>query len=156
MAENQEQSEKEEVLQQRVVPLLDLPDEPVQYKLSRFDQQQNPFEGRTEPSVRSQKAEYGAIKLTNRKLREQALLDLVRKFRPLQTKAIRVAVKILDDEQASDSTRLKAASLVLTMYKDLVLQLYDRHYDSESNEEIQPQNGAILSLKVIDPEVGDA
>lgn len=76
---------------------------------------------------------------TNRKLREAALMELVRKFRPLQTKAIQAAVKILDDERGTEASKLKAAALIIGTYKDLIKEVYDYRYDLEDAEEINKE-----------------
>lgn len=39
---------------------------------------------------------------SNRVLRQEELLSLVRKFKPLQTKAIQAASKILDNKESND------------------------------------------------------
>lgn len=116
------------------------------------DIEPNPFEKAFLPARKSQKdlPDLHKVKLTNRKLREQALLDLVRKTRPLVAKSIRAAVKILDNEESSDQNKLKAAALILNMHRSLILDLYDRHYDDEENQEIQPNEPkTVFSLKVI-------
>jgi len=88
-------------------------------------------------------------KLTNRKLREKAFLELVRKFRPLQAKAIQAAVKILDDEKAADQNKLKASALIIATYKDLLSQVYDYRYDEEEAVPMQEESAPILSLTVV-------
>ena len=86
---------------------------------------------------------------TNRSLREKHLLELVRKFRPLQTKAVQAAVKILDNAEAADANKIKASALVLTMYRDLIKEVYSKDYDEEENEDTQQDNGPIFSLRVL-------
>lgn len=86
---------------------------------------------------------------TNRERREDTLLELVRKFRPLQTKAIQSVVSILDNKEASDMNKIKAASLVIMTYKDLVKDLYNKDYDSEEAEAIQENNAPIFSLRMV-------
>lgn len=87
---------------------------------------------------------------TNRERREDTLLELVRKFRPLQTKAIQAVVGILDNKEASDQNKIKAASIVIMTYKDLVKDLYNKDYDSEEAEAIQENNTPAYSLHVLD------
>jgi len=89
---------------------------------------------------------------TNRELREQAFLELVRKFRPLQTKAIQAAVSILDNAQSADQNKLKASALIISTYKSLLAEVYDYRYDEEEAEEMQKDNGtqSVFSLKVIE------
>lgn len=88
-------------------------------------------------------------KRTNRALRSEEFLNLVRKFRPHLTKAIQAAVKILDNEKANDQNKLRASALIISTYKDLVKELYDFKYDNEEAEEIQEKNAPVFSLKII-------
>lgn len=80
-------------------------------------------------------------------------MDLVRKFKPLQTKAIQAAVKIIDNNEAIDANKLKASALIISTYKSLLTEVYDLRYDEEEGEEIQKQNPApVFSLKMINSE----
>lgn len=88
-------------------------------------------------------------KKTNREIRSDTLLHLVRKFRPHLTKAINAAVNILDDKEASESGKLRASALIITTYRELVKDVYDLKYDDEEGEEIQQNNAAVLSLTVV-------
>lgn len=88
-------------------------------------------------------------KPTNRELRERALMDLVRKFKPLQTKAIQAAVKIIDNQEANDANKLKASALIISTYKSLLTEVYDLRYDEEVGEEIQQVSAPVFSLKMI-------
>ncbi len=90
-----------------------------------------------------------ADKRTNKEIRQDLLMQLVRKLRPHQTKAVQTAVNILDNEQASENGKLKAAAMILTLYKDLVKDIYDRNYDTDTNEELQENNAPVFSLRVI-------
>lgn len=87
---------------------------------------------------------------TNRERREDTLLALVRKFSPHVSKAVLTASRMLDNENASDMNKLKASSLILVTYKDLVKDLYNKDYDSEEGEAIQESSGPTFSLKMID------
>lgn len=89
-------------------------------------------------------------KPTNRQLREKTLIELVRKLRPYQSKAIQAVIKILDNDEASDQNKLKAAALIVSTYKDLVKDVYDYRYDeSEAAEEINKTVTPVFSLKMI-------
>lgn len=88
-------------------------------------------------------------KRTNKEIRQDLLMQLVRKLKPYQTKAVQTAVNILNSEDASESGKLRASAMILTLYKDLVKDIYDRNYDTEENEEIQENNAPVFSLKVI-------
>lgn len=93
-----------------------------------------------------------AEKPTNRSLREKSFLQLVRKFYPLQSQAIQVAAKIMNDEKASENGRLKGAALIITTYKDLLKDVYDYRYDEESAEPMQEDNKPVFSLRMINSE----
>lgn len=91
-------------------------------------------------------------KKTNRSLRQEEFLSLVRKFKPHLSKAIRAATNILDDDSASEAGKLRASALILQTYKDLVKDLYDFRYDEEEAEEIQQNNSPVFSLTVLENE----
>jgi len=91
-------------------------------------------------------------KMSNRELRSKELMNLCRKLRPYQTKAVQAIVHILDDPAASDQNKLKAAVFISEFYKGLVKDLYDYRYDEEQGKEIQEDNAPVFSLKMIDPE----
>lgn len=89
-------------------------------------------------------------KLTNRQLREKAFLELVRKFRPLQAKAILEVVRILEKDTAAEASKLKAAALIISTYKDLIAETYDYKYDDEAGEAMQKDSEPVFSLKVVE------
>jgi hypothetical protein len=94
-----------------------------------------------------------AEKPTNRSVRQKELLYLVRKFKPLQTKAIKAAVDILDNDKASEMGKLKSAALIIQTYKDLIKETFDYRYDLEDTEEIQiTDNKPVFSLRMINTE----
>ena len=75
-------------------------------------------------------------KKSNRVLRQEELLSLVRKFKPIQTKAIQAAVKILDNNESNDASKLRAAALLIETHRALLKDLYDYRYDEEPAEAI--------------------
>lgn len=85
---------------------------------------------------RPKKSEEDKERKTNRELRQEELLSLVRKFKPLQTKAIQAAVKVIDNSQSNDSSKLRAAALIIETHRALLKDLYDYRYDEESAEEV--------------------
>ena len=90
-----------------------------------------------------------AEKPTNRSVRQKELLSLVRKFKPLQSKAINAAVKILDDNQATEMGKLKSAALIISTYQQLLKDTFDYRYDESESEEIQIDNKPTFSLRMI-------
>ena len=93
-----------------------------------------------------------AEKPTNRSNRQRELMSLVRKLKPIQTKAIQAAVNILDNKDASENGKLRSAALIIQTYKDLVKDLYDYRYDDDEAEEIMVDNKPVFSLKIINNE----
>lgn len=89
---------------------------------------------------------------TNREIRQSELISLVRKFKPLQTKAIQAAIKIIDSQDSNDSNKLRASALLIQTYRQLLLDTFDYRYDDEQSEEIQDKNVPIFSLKIINTE----
>lgn len=89
---------------------------------------------------------------TARQIREAELLSLLRKMKPLMSKSIMAASKIIDNEQASDQNKLKASALLLTHYRNLLLDLYKQDDDSVA-EEIQ--STPVFSLTMINDNVED-
>ena len=89
-------------------------------------------------------------KKTNRENRSAELLNLIRKFKPLQTKAIQAAVNILDNEEASENGKLRASAMIIQTYKELLKDLYDYRYDDEESEDIQANNSPVFSLRVLE------
>jgi hypothetical protein len=88
-------------------------------------------------------------KKTNRENRSAELLNLIRKFKPLQTKAIQAAVNILDNEEASENGKLRASAMIIQTYKELLKDLYDYRYDDEESEDIQQHNNVKFSLHML-------
>jgi hypothetical protein len=91
---------------------------------------------------------------TNRELRADQFMQLVRKFRPHLSKAVQVAVTVMNNEKASDTNRLRAAAFIIQTNKELVKELYDYRYDDEGGEEIQ-ESGSVFSLKIIENDTED-
>lgn len=92
-------------------------------------------------------------KKTNKELRSDEFMSLVRKFKPHLSKAVKAAVDILENKEASESGKLRASALIIQTYKDLVKELYDFRYDEDEGEEIQEQNKmATFSLRMIGKE----
>lgn len=89
-------------------------------------------------------------KMSNRSLREKSLMQLLRKFNPHQSKAIMTAVKIMENEQAADTNKLKASALIIQTYRELLNEVYSKDYDNEQGEEIQ-DNSPAFSLHYIEP-----
>lgn len=96
-------------------------------------------------------AERAASDKTNKELREKALLELARKFKPSVAPAMKTIMSIMGDDKASEAGKLKAAALIIQTYKTLITDLYDYRYDEEKAEEVQDSDKApVFSLRVIE------
>jgi len=93
-------------------------------------------------------------KLTNRQIREKELLNLCRKIKPYQTKAIQTFVKILDNPDSSDQNKLKAAAFIAQFYKELLKDVFHKDYDDDQGKEVQEDNTPVFRLHMIDNEGG--
>lgn len=88
-------------------------------------------------------------KMSNRSLREKSLMQLIRKFNPHIGKAVMTAVKIMDNEKASESNKLKAGVFITQTYRELLNEVYSKDYDDDQGEEIQ-DNSPVFSLRMLD------
>ncbi len=91
---------------------------------------------------------------TNREIREIELVSLLRKLKPFQTKAIQAAVKIIDNEEAADTNKLKASALILSHYRQLLLDTFRTEYDDKEQDK-EVQSTPVFSLTMIDNSVED-
>lgn len=95
------------------------------------------------------KRNYFAEKKTNRQLRERELMSILRKLKPHVADAIMAAVNIMKNKEANHANQLKAATIILQQYKETMEAVYDKAYDEEDGEEVQQQQAALFSLKVV-------
>lgn len=90
--------------------------------------------------------------LTNRELREKEMMLLLRKIKPHVSDAIMQAAKIMKSDISADTNKLKAATLLLQQYRELVKERYSEAYDMDVSEEIQQQNSPVFSLRLLEGE----
>jgi hypothetical protein len=105
-------------------------------------------EGLVDPKIynRSKSSEK---KLTKRELLEKEQMAILRKLRPHLSSAIVVAAKIMNDPKAAEAPRLKACTIILDNYKQLVGEVYEGSEDDEG-EEVQPnQPKTLFSLHML-------
>lgn len=88
--------------------------------------------------------------LTNRALREKELAMLLRRIRPHMAESIMTAANIMKNEKASETSRLRAAVVLLDAYRKLVIDLYGGADPTDDPNEDPNETGAVLSLRVID------
>ena len=92
-------------------------------------------------------------KPTNRELKERELVMLLRKIKPHVAEAIMQAANIMKNDEASHQNQLKAATILLDNYRRLTLDMYDGEEQAEeAGVEVQQNNAAVFSLKVVNEE----
>jgi hypothetical protein len=96
---------------------------------------------------------------TKRQIKNDEFLSLLRRVKPHMTESINTAVKIMKNEKAADNSRLKAATILLQAYKELVEDVYGGDEPDDENDvpkEVQPANpGVILSMRVVNQDKED-
>lgn len=109
--------------------------------------------GQIDPNINTEGRIKPAKALTKRELKDRELVQLARKIKPLMAEAIGVSAKVMRDDKASHASQLKASALLLSVYQQLVRDLYDgKEEDGDEdtdNPEIQEQK-PIFSLTVVD------
>lgn len=94
-------------------------------------------------------------KPTARELKQKEIMSLLRKLKPLMSKSVNTAAKIIDSEDASEAGKLRAATVLLGLYKDLIKEAYDHDIKLEEVVETEAQeidtskNAPIFSLTVL-------
>ena len=93
--------------------------------------------------------------LTRREAKDKEMLTLARKLKPGAQVALKEALKILNNDKASEAAKLKAAEIYLKYFHLTVDKLYQPSGADELPEEetkveaVQPDNRPIFSLKII-------
>lgn len=92
-------------------------------------------------------------KPTRRQMKDKELLSLLMKVKPHIADSILAAAKIMRNDQAQDTNKLRAATILLQQYKELLDALYDAKGEVE-DDDTDNDNGssAIFSLKVVNNE----
>ena len=96
--------------------------------------------------------------LTRREAKDKEMLTLARKLKPGAQVALKEALKILNNDKASESAKLKAAEIYLKYFHLTVNTLYapsaaDEIPESEMKvEDVQPDNRPVFSLKILNTE----
>ena len=93
--------------------------------------------------------------LTRREAKDKEMLTLARKLKPGAQVALKEALKILNDPNASEAGKLKAADIYLKYFQLTMDKLYaasaaDELPESEMTiQDVQPDNRPIFSLHMI-------
>lgn len=97
--------------------------------------------------------------LTRREAKDKEMLTLARKLKPGAQVALKEALKILNNEKASEAAKLKAAEIYLKYFTLTMDKLYapsgadELPEDQTKVEDVQPDNRPIFSLRMLpDPE----
>ena len=99
--------------------------------------------------------------LTRREAKDKEMLTLARKLKPGAQVALKEALKILNNDKASEAAKLKAAEIYLKYFNLTVNTLYapsaaDEIPESETKvEDVQPDNRPVFSLKILNTEAED-
>ena len=93
--------------------------------------------------------------LTRREAKDKEMLTLARKLKPGAQVALKEALKILNNDKASEAAKLKAAEIYLKYFHLTVDKLYqpsgadELPEDQMKVEDVQPDNRPVFSLKII-------
>ena len=109
-------------------------------------------------NVKGRPLKKDAQTLTRREAKDKEMLTLARKLKPGAQVALKEALKILNNDKASEAAKLKAAEIYLKYFHLTVDKLYqpsgaDEIPESETKvEDVQPDNRPVFSLKIINNE----
>lgn len=103
-----------------------------------------------DPNINRQGRIEKSDKPTAKQIKQKEFLSLLRKLKPLLSKSVNAASKIIDDEDASEAGKLRAAALLIQTYKDLVKEVYEDSDTEESAAEIDTNVAPVFSMRVID------
>lgn len=106
--------------------------------------------GELDPKINTKGRTKQDAPLTKRAIRNRELVGILRKIKPHLSESIIVAAEIMRSEEAKDADKLKACTILLNAYRELVGDVYDDTEDEA--EEVQPNNAAVFSLKVVNQE----
>ena len=97
--------------------------------------------------------------LTRREAKDKEMLTLARKLKPGAQVALKEALKILNNDKASEAAKLKAAEIYLKYFHLTVDKLYQPSGADELPEDqvevsdVQPDNRPTFSLRMINTEL---
>ena len=95
--------------------------------------------------------------LTRREAKDKEMLTLARKLKPGAQVALKEALKILNNDKASEAAKLKAAEIYLKYFHLTVDKLYqpsgadELPEDQMKVEDVQPQHKPAFSLHMLPP-----
>lgn len=92
--------------------------------------------GLLDPNINSNGRPKTEGKLTRREIKEKEQMSILRKLKPHVSQAIVQAAKIMNNEKAAEASRLKACTIILENYKEIMGEVYEGNEEDEG-EEIQ-------------------
>ena len=99
--------------------------------------------------------------LTRREAKDKEMLTLARKLKPGAQVALKEALKILNNDKASEAAKLKAAEIYLKYFHLTVDKLYqpsgadELPEDQTKVEDVQPDTRPVFSLKILNTAAED-
>ena len=93
--------------------------------------------------------------LTRREAKDKEMLTLARKLKPGAQVALKEALKILNNDKASEAAKLKAAEIYLKYFHLTVDKLYqpsgadELPEDQTKVEDVQPDGRPVFSLRMV-------
>lgn len=86
---------------------------------------------------------------SRREIKEGEFLSLARKIKPHLADGIMTAVRIMKREDSADASKLKSAALLISVYKELINDVYSGGDEEAEGTEVQP-NTPVFSLRVLE------
>lgn len=86
---------------------------------------------------------------TRREQHQSELVSLIRRFRPLQTEAIKQAMRVMKSEQTADQNVLRASALILQTYQGLLKDLVNTSVDDDKETIEQIDQAPKFSLVML-------
>ena len=116
--------------------------------------------GKVDPAIntRGRPLKKDTQTLTRREAKDKEMLTLARKLKPGAQVALKEALKILNNDKASEAAKLKAAEIYLKYFTLTMDKLYAPSAADELPEEemkiqdVQPDNRPVFSLKILHSE----
>ena len=89
--------------------------------------------------------------LTGTEYREKEFKQILRRLKPLNSKALKVFTDMLDDEKTTEATKVKVAVFIMKTYQDMMDDLYkpvNSSGNSDGDDQDEKPLAPIISFKV--------
>lgn len=89
--------------------------------------------------------------LTGTEYREKEFKQILRRLKPLNSKALKVFTDMLEDEKTTEATKVKVAVFIMKTYQDMMDDLYKplNNQASEAKDDEDFDDTPAVSFKVI-------